>query len=103
MARACCKVHRCISCLIAARCAECKWRGDGRFYGFRKKNDVAIDSLITHSVYFIIVKDAALIDRCVMFRMEVVQSNSAFSEGIHSVILTEGETGVITSTVPKPG
>ena len=35
--------------------------------------------------------------------MEVVQSNSTFSEGIHSVILPEGETGVITSTVPKPG
>ena len=49
------------------------------------------------------MKDAALIDRCVMFRMEVVQSNSAFSEGIRSVILTEGERGVITSTVPKPG
>jgi hypothetical protein len=58
MARACCIVHRCISCLIAARCAECKRHGDGRFYGFfGKKNNVAIDSFVTHSVYFMIAKD----------------------------------------------
>jgi hypothetical protein len=54
----------------------------GNFMVFRKKNNVAIDSLVTHSVYFMIAKDAALIDRCVMIRMEAVHSNSAFSEGI---------------------